>query len=974
LNECETGTDAVVSESDSRVDEIFSDALELPAPDRPAFLVRACGADTELIRKVEALLDAHAAAAGFLREAPDLPDRIAETELIGTRVGPFEIVRHVGSGGMGAVFEARRADEQFEQTVAVKLIKPGMDSAEIVRRFRNERQLLAHLQHPNIASLLDGGVTEEGRPYLVMEFVMGEPLTDFCRRKNLSVREQLHIFLQILDAVMAAHRRLVVHRDLKPGNILVQSSDAKPQVKLLDFGIARVLNPESALYSGDVTQPQLQMISPAYASPEQIRGEFVSTASDIYSLGVILYELLCGERPYALNSGSLSVVQRANFQPKIVRPSLRAPSKRADRLRGDLDWIVMKALQIDPDLRYSTADEFRADIERFLKDEPVLAGRPTIWYRIEKFVKRHRVATAAGAVAVLALLVGVVASSWGWMVARRANHAAQIEAATTRAINQFLVDVFEAPDPWRAAEFSGQCDITVVDALDGAGKRLAAGFEDQPLLRAELQLTIGRTYRNLGYLERSEPLLVSAADTFQRNAGDEDERTIEAVGELARLLSQQGNDERARVLFEKRLAHYRNRYGPDHASTLLARRDVIAAAAAMGQVREATTDYQDLLLRQRRLLGDDHLATLKTMHSLGVLYSEMDRLDEAEPLLEEAFNRRRSRLGETHPSTIGTMTVLAQVYRQTGRVPQAESLLRQALDVHRSVLGEMHPTTLTSKSTLGMLLFSKGELGEAVSMFEELVGECREVHGSEHPATISALANLATLRMRSGDHRQALNLMEEAVALSRKSAGADHPKTLHAMHTLGMILINLEEYARAREVLTQTVDSRKQVLGAENSLTLSSMNNLAHVLGNLDQWTDAVALHRTVLSAREKHLGRDHRDTLISVIGLGNALVEDERFEQAKDLYDAWRPQAREAGSRGDWLGAQFDANFGKCHMRLGELERAENLLRKACESLESLLGASHIRARRARALLVQTLDELGKHEDAAQLRSFDGK
>ncbi len=946
----------------SNADELFCDALELPEAERKAFILRACGSDPGLKESVEALLQAHAEAQDFLQSPPAVREDSHTSVMIDKSVGRFKIIRHIGSGGMGDVFEAHRADDQFEQQVAIKLIKPGLCNEELLKRFKNERQMLAQLRHANIAGLLDGGVTEDGRPYLVMEYVDGQPLTEYCQSNKIDIEGRLRLFVQVIDAVMAAHRQLVVHRDLKPGNILVQTSDRDCQIKLLDFGIAKVVTNDAETTTDATLRHQLQLMSPAYASPEQIRGEIVSTATDIYSLGVVLYELLCDKRPYRIDSRSLSRIQQTDFNPRPVPPS-HSTSNQANQLRGDLDCIVMKALQVDPEKRYGTADEFRADIERHLAIEPVLAVPSTFSYRIRKLVMRHRVASIASAVSILALVIAVIASSWGWKVASQSMQVAQSEAETARAMNAFLVNVFAAPDPWSEHEYAGKRDVSIIDVLDQAVRKLDEEQAERPLVKAELQLAIGATFRNLGYFDRSEPLLRAAHVTYQNMLGESNEKTVNVSGELARLCSAIGKEQEAKELYDHRYSYYFNLHGPNHNSTLLAFRDVVATSAALGNVREAANKYEWLLKQQRTRLGDVHHATLKTIHSLGVLYSEMDELGKAEPLLLEALEKRTELLGESHPSTVSSMIVLAQVYRQIGRIDEAEPLLRKAFQVHRHALGELHPSTLSSKSSLAMLCYSKGELVRAIAMFEELVEQNRKVHGDNHDATISTTANLATLHMQVGDHERALKMMERAVESSQARVGEDHPDTLHCLHTLGMILIKLEDFNRADEVLARTVELRKRTLGPDNPLTLSSANNHAHVKGKLGRWHEAKAIHKWVLESRKEKLSRSHRDTLNSVIGYGRALIETKQLQEAKALYESWLPDAEIKESEGDWIAAHFRANYGECLLELGEPKRAESQIRRAHQGFQDSLGKEHDRTQHVIELLNKTQDRMRKSE-----------
>ncbi|MGH7472284.1 MAG: serine/threonine protein kinase, partial [Longimicrobiales bacterium] len=504
-----------------RINELFHGALEREPRDRDLFLRAACADDASLYHEVHALLAAEAAAQRALGGmVSDAVTSLLDTSMEGKPVGPYRVVREIGHGGMGAVYLAERVDGQFEQQVALKLIKQGMDTEQFLRRFRAERQILARLQHPHIARLLDGGIDHDGRPYFALEYVAGEPIDRYCDARGLAVDDRLALFVDACRAVMYAHGNLVVHRDLKPAHILVTEDG---QVRLLDFGIAKVLREDEEASAG-LTQVGIRALTPAYASPEQVRGEAVGTSTDVYSLGVILYELLTGARPYDVEQRSPAEVERVVCHTEPERPSTKvlhswgASAQAAQtfgrahgvdvtrarrRLTGDLDVICLKALQKDPARRYPSVEALLEDIRRNLAGLPVLARPDAIGYRLAKFAGRHRVGLM-GTAATLVLIASVAA----FYTVRLSNERdrAQQEAAKAEQVATFLRGLFEVSDP---SESRGQT-VTARELLDQGAQRIERELASQPVVRAAMMRVIGDVYHSLGLHTSAKPLLERA--------------------------------------------------------------------------------------------------------------------------------------------------------------------------------------------------------------------------------------------------------------------------------------------------------------------------------------------------------------------------------------------------------------------------------------------------------------------------------
>ena len=629
----------------ARIEAILDEVLEIEPAARGEALERRCAGDAILRAQVERLLAADSDADQFLETpamvyAAGIVDAAAsaieadEPEQPGDRIGPYSLIREIGRGGMGRVFLADRADGQFEQHVALKLVRQGPSGGEILGRFLRERQILARLQHPNIARLLDGGVSADGRPYFAMEYVEGEPITAYCDGRSLDINRRLALFALVCDAVQYAHQNLVVHRDLKPSNTMVTSEG---QVKLLDFGIAKVLHPDEGPGEGDVpkgaeatlTRLGSGPMTPEYAAPEQVRGEPVTTATDVYALGALAYELLTGRGPHQLSSlmhppkpgrrWTAAEVERAVTERDIARPSsavgrttLRASSGKdgekrnelapdaiarargTDRrrlrreLRGDLDTIVMTALQKDPARRYASVGALVEDVRRYRSGLPIAARRDSVGYRTSKFVRRHAIGVTATVLVLLSLVGGLIGTAWQARVASR-------EAAKAREVSRFLSSLFEVADPAR----TNAADITALDLLDRGATRIETELVGQPDVQADMMLLVGRIYRDLGVYDRAQPLLERRWHCARPARDESSQAAAEAMTELARFWQAKGRPEEAERLQRDVLAMRRNVRRTDHADVGKTLRDLAAVLASRGKLDEAEAFQREALALTR---------------------------------------------------------------------------------------------------------------------------------------------------------------------------------------------------------------------------------------------------------------------------------------------------------------------------------------------------------------------------------------
>jgi len=801
-----------VAKQQDRVTDIFNAALERTPAERDEFVRQACGHDDVMRAEIQSLLRQYDS--NFLESPPStefLP--ISPEAMIGRQLGAYQIVRELGHGGMAVVFLAERADREYRKRVAIKMVKLGVDSKEVLSRFRNERQTLAALDHANIVKLLDGGSTEEGWPYLVMEFVEGTPIDEYCDSQRLSIAERLEIFRAVCAAVQHAHQNLVVHRDLKPGNILV-TKEGVP--RLLDFGIAKLLNSEF-FQAPLVTRGDWRPMTPEYASPEQVRGETITTASDIYSLGVLLYRLLCGRRPYRQSASSWLDVGRQVCEEEPEKPSTALfrtwqssadpnreaagsvqtisearktkPDELRRRLKGDLDSIVLKALRKEPKQRYASAEQFSADIAAYLHHQPVTAGSGNTGYRLRKYVRRHRAGVAA-AVGLLMLLVA--------FAIMQAAEIRRITRERDRAnlVTAFMTSMFKVSDPSEARGNS----VTAREILDKAAKNIDKDLARDPDLQAQMMETMGTVYNRLGLYSSGETLLQRALDTQKQVLGPENPETLRTARTLGWNLERRGHDAEAEAL------------------------------------QKQTLD------RDRRVLGPGNVETLRVMNDLTWTLQQEGHYPEAEKLAREALDIERRELGPQNSDTLQVMANLGVILMRERRYSEAEGIQRESVEIRRRVLGADAPDTLSATNNLGLTLRHEGRLAEAEQLYKQLLETGRSVMGPEHPFTFRVINNLAEVLGDEKHYPEAENLHREILAVRLRTLGHDHPETLSTFENLGNTLRFEQKYDDAEKFLREALEGRRRALGPDHPDTADSEYELADLYAATGKRDEAFAL------------------------------------------------------------------------------------------------------------------------------------
>ena len=792
-----------MSERRNRIEALFEQALAQPPDERAAWLRAHCD-DADLRGEAERLLAAHERSSGILDEPLYLlSDTLAEASpkpTAGRHIGPYRMVRLLEHGGMGSVYLAERADGQFEQQVALKLLRTGFDSDDRVQRFLAERQILASLNHPNIARLLDGGMTEAGQPFFAMEYVDGHPLDAYCDARHLSVRDRLKLFLTVCDAVQYAHRNLVVHRDLKPSNILVTDDGT---VKLLDFGIAKLLDPEALpAHVAPRTRTGFLPMTPAYASPEQVRGESLTTASDVYQLGVVLYELLTGHRPHDVRDCSPSEVERVICNEMPTRPStavtdasprMGSTQSTPDRLRktlqGDLDTIVMKALHKEPDRRFDSAEQLADDLRRFLDGRPVSA-HPDRWtYRARKFTRRHRweVVTTA---AFLALLLGYALTvTWQADRVRKALAKARLEAQKSEQVTDFLVGLFERATPYQAAGSAAPFGdtLTTRDLLDQGAARARRVLTDQPEVQARMMSTLGRIYRQLGHHDEAMSLIEEALVVQQEHLPPNHPDRAESLHERARLLRYAGNTQEAARLYRVSLAIQRMHLGEEHPDIAENIQELAVVAVREGRYARAESLFHKGLAMRTSLHGPDHPSVATALHALGLIYIPRGDLARAERLLRRSLAMRRRHVESDHPLLAETLDRLGQALVRQGRLDEAEPLLREAWSIREELFPEVHPSRAVSLNNMGRLLREKGHYATADSLHRTAQSIYHRLYGRTNMDAASSLFERGRARQAAGDYAAAERFYQQAVVIQEAVHGPDHPAAQRSREALAKL-------------------------------------------------------------------------------------------------------------------------------------------------------------------------------------------
>ncbi|MDR3457535.1 MAG: tetratricopeptide repeat protein [Verrucomicrobiae bacterium] len=816
-----------MNDSPNRESVVFTEAIHLPVAERAAYLTRACGDDAGLRQRVESLLQVHERVGDFLEQPPQNFTTAARSDGVsgekpGDRIGRYKLLQQIGEGGCGVVYMAEQ-EEPVRRRVALKIIKPGMDTKSVIARFEAERQALALMEHPNIAKVFDAGATGSGRPYFVMELVRGVKITEYCDQNSLTTEERLKLFIEVCRAVQHAHQKGIIHRDIKPSNILVTTTvEGAALPVVIDFGIAKATTNQRLTDKTLFTAFEMLIGTPAYMSPEQaaLASVEVDTRTDIYSLGVLLYELLTGSTPFdagELLKAGLDEIRRVIREQEPVCPSTRlskltgadlttiAQCRRAQppalirAVRGDLDWIAMKALEKDRTRRYETANGLALDVQRFLTDETVAARPPSTLYRFQKTVLRHKLIFGGISIIALLLVTSLVVVSGSLAKERQARREAdgalkqaeadkakaQTEAVKSEQVTQFLEEMLQGAGPSIAL---GRDTTMLREILDKAAIRVGKELTNQPATMAELQNKIGNVYEQLACYDQAEAMHRTALAGGRKLFGNENQEVAASLSGLGLVLLKQG------------------------------------------KLAEAEKSYREALAIRQKLLGNEHPAVATTMKDLSGVFWKEGRLTEAAALNQAALEMRRRLLGSENLDVADSLNAVGLILDQQGKLSEAETTERQVLAMRRKLLGTEHPLIASSLHNLAMTLAEEEKLDEAESTYRETLAMRYKLYGEEHPDVASTLSGLGQVLLREGKLDEAATVSSNALSIQHQVFGNEHPGYIHALYDLGLILESRGEYPKAETADREVLAWQRKNLGDEDSQVRAALDHLVAVL------------------------------------------------------------------------------------------------------------------------------------------------
>ncbi|MEJ2494039.1 MAG: serine/threonine-protein kinase [Ignavibacteriaceae bacterium] len=1011
------------SERWEKIGILFDEALKLDEPERTAFLQSACGDDIEMLEEVRSLIEADTNIPLVLKDNADAINISRRLEYEGKVIGKYKIIKQIAEGGMGSVFLAERADGQFEQKVALKIIKPGMSSDEIIKRFQFERQILARLQHPNIARLYDGGLTDENLPYFTMEYVEGETIDEYCDKNNLSVSERLKLFTRVCGAIQYAHQNLVIHRDLKPWNIIIKKDGT---VKLLDFGIAKVFTEDDLPEQAALTRTGLHVMTPEYASPEQIKGEPVTTSTDIYSLGLILYKLLTGESAYEIKSTSALELEKVICHTKPQKPSTiiktirtqdnikteRISSVRktqADKLiktlSGDLDNICLMALRKEPERRYPSVDRFQRDIVNYLEERPVWARQSTIRYRTGKFISRHKISVISAA---LLFLIVTLLTTFYMIQLRKERDKAELESQKAKEVAGFLKDIFKLSDPYEARGDT----ITVRELLEKGSQKIHRELSDQPDVKATMLDIMGQVYLNLGLYDKSEALLKEALDIRRKiNSDDVDlGKSLNSVGQLYLTkgeydkaepilkealsvyenLSEKDNENyvsaidnaawysnvtgdfnRSDSLYDLAIKVLRNNYKDRSELLFITMNDLALNFHEEGKYEESESLFKETLELQKKFYGDKpHPEVSTTTYNLAELLRDKGNYDEAEKLFRTSLDMDIKLNGPEHPDVAYSLQGLASIYRLKGNFKAAEKLYMQVLNMRKKFLGPEHPDVAYATYNVGLLFYSEEKYDSSKKYFEQALEMHKKLNGAKHPSVAKCIEKLSYINFRKGNYKKAENLIRQAIEINKESVGEINISYANNLLVLSMIKSALHDYDTVAVLSSEVLKTLNEVIGTDKSPFMANcLKVMAKLAVNENNYAKADSLFRRSLKLYKQIIGENNISIISASFDYSKLLIKSGALNKAYDLVDKNLRILKTKFKEDSWKIAEGNGLMGEIYLKKKNFDMAEPLLLNSYSVLQEEFGKNDFHTKEIAKKLVTLYSLMNKTDEANSYR-----
>ncbi len=832
-----------------KIKSLFQQIVELPTDQQKTFLDKNCKDDPDLRKEIESLIEAHRKSETFLETPPfqiNEPETIENSrdKFAGIRIDKYLVEDKIGEGGMSVVYSASRVDEQFKRRVAIKFIKRGMETDEIIKRFKIEQQTLAALNHPFIARIIDGGTAENGLPYFVMELIEGERIEKYCQNKGLSITEKLKLFQKVCSAIQYAHQNLVVHRDIKPGNIFV-TADGTP--KLLDFGIAKLL--DSSSEQANLTRTGLRIMTLEYASPEQLMGKQITTATDVYSLGVVLYELLTGYFPYEFKNSLPSEVEKVVCTTEPEKPSTAVNRYKKDeiskkntdrfyreeisktddknyekvkkRLSGDIDNIVLKAMQKEPERRYSSVEQFSEDIRRHLVGLPIIARKNSIGYRSKKFFERHRAGTISALIISIVIILGVIGVIYQAKVAANERDRAILEAKKSERINAFLQDILAAPNP----EVKGK-DVKVVDVLKNASKKINKELSDDPEIKAAALYTIGTTYMGLGLYNNAEKYLKNSLNLSEKIYNTNDTQIAKVMEQLGANYQQKGNYTKADSLYKRALKIYKLKGGNITSDEAKALSDYGSSLHYQGKYVEAKKYQSEALNAFRKIYGNEDPHVVKSLNDLGTIAGDTGDWNTAAKYIKQVLDFFLKTDGKESVDYSKALSNYATILEVQGKLDEAIKDQREAVEIKKRVEGKNHPDAMFAQITLADELIKRGDYTEAANLSKEAMESLDKSLPHINALTAYSRAIYANALIDLKEFKKALPFINDALQIREKLYSPNQYLITATKVLLGTCLVGLKQYTKAEQTLTYCYSKIDKTDAGKKYIRILTLQNL----------------------------------------------------------------------------------------------------------------------------------------------------